>query len=291
MRLLSSITHLLIFLSANLFVSSSVVAAVPPDQSPDLVLATVHGRAITQGEVDRSIQSKLYAIEQQKYALRKSALNNIISSIVVQEESKRRGLSVEELRTALGNGAPPVTSEEVEKAYEENGAVMQALNAEEAKERLRLDLQSRARILKYRDEVARLEKAAGVEIRLAEPRLPADSDSSSPALGGSNAAVTLTMFSDFECPYCKAAVDTIHKLRAEYPNKLKIVYKSLPLESHPHAFAAAQAAYCAGEQRRFWEFHDTLFTAGALSDSVIQDAARTLDLDLRQFDRCVAGEL
>jgi protein-disulfide isomerase len=143
----------------------------------------------------------------------------------------------------------------------------------------------------FRTEIERLQQAAGVVIRLEEPRLPGANDDRSPSLGRAGAPVTLTIFSDFECPYCRTAQEGIRQLRDAYPNDLRIVHKNLPLEMHANALPAAVAAHCAGEQRHFWEFHDALFAADDVSDAVIRDTARALKLDLPQFDRCLASDL
>jgi protein-disulfide isomerase len=278
-------------LLAGLLVPYALAGAAPPKETPDAIVAVVSGREITMREVDQSIEAKLYAIEQQKYALRKAALNNIISALVVSGEAQRRGLPVEKLRAALTEGAAEVTTAEVERAYEEHGAVMQALNADEARERLRLDLQARARMTAFRNEIERLQQAAGVVIRLEEPRLAASADHRAPSMGRAGAPVTLTIFSDFECPYCRTAQDGLRQLRDTYPDDLRIVYKNLPLDNHANAFPAAVAAHCAGEQQRFWEFHDALFASANVSEAVVRDTARAVKLDLPQFERCLGSDV
>jgi len=82
-----------------------------------------------------------------------------------------------------------------------------------------------------------------------------------PALGKTDAKVTIVEFSDFECPFCIRAFPTVQQIEKEYPNDVKIVYKQFPLTSiHPHAQTAAEASMCAAEQGKFWEYHDRLFT-------------------------------
>ena len=100
-----------------------------------------------------------------------------------------------------------------------------------------------------------------IHINLPEPEPPilsvsADDD---PSMGPANAPVTIVEFSDFQCPYCKLSLPTIKEILAKYPGKVKVVYRDYPGPNHPHAQQAAEAAQCAGDQGKFWEYHDSLF--------------------------------
>ena len=102
--------------------------------------------------------------------------------------------------------------------------------------------------------------------------------------------VLVTMFSDFECPFCREAQATIQTIRTLYPDRVRIAYKAFPIGSHPHALEAARAAHCAAEQDRFWEFHDALFRSRELDPAVIYDAAKKSGVELPQFAACVTSE-
>lgn len=77
--------------------------------------------------------------------------------------------------------------------------------------------------------------------------------------GNFDAPVTLVEFSDFECPFCQKQYQTLKKLMAEYPKKIRLVYKHFPLSIHANSQKAAEAAEAANEQGKFWEYHDKLF--------------------------------
>jgi len=80
------------------------------------------------------------------------------------------------------------------------------------------------------------------------------------AKGPENAKVVLVEYSDFECPYCVRAYPTVKQILETYPNDVKVVYRQFPLVSlHPNAQKAAEASECAGDQGKFWEYHDKLF--------------------------------
>jgi protein-disulfide isomerase len=110
-----------------------------------------------------------------------------------------------------------------------------------------------------------------------------------PSLGPADAPVTIIEFSDFQCPYCGRASNTVKQIHERYPKQVRIVYRHLPLDSiHPHARPAAEAAACANAQSRFWEFHDKIFAnQRALSAPDLQRYAKEVGLDVAAFDQCV----
>lgn len=81
-----------------------------------------------------------------------------------------------------------------------------------------------------------------------------------PTKGTSGAQITLIEYSDFQCPFCNRVFPTVQQILKEYGNKVLFAYKHFPLaQIHPNAQKAAEAAECARDQGKFWEFHDKLF--------------------------------
>lgn len=113
------------------------------------------------------------------------------------------------------------------------------------------------------------------------------------AMGPERPLVRIVEFSDFQCPFCARANASLRELRERYPEQVAVVYRHFPLEEiHPHAFAAALATECAGEQGRFEPFHDLLF---ARQDSIgVKDWASFAEdagvADLAKFQACVEEE-
>ncbi|MBS2025659.1 MAG: thioredoxin domain-containing protein, partial [Deltaproteobacteria bacterium] len=107
------------------------------------------------------------------------------------------------------------------------------------------------------------------------------------AKGDEGAKVTIVEFSDFECPYCGRAADTVHQVEQAYGRDVRIVYKHNPLPMHPHAPAAAKAAIAAGKQGKFREMHDKMFEATnkrqPLTPQTITQIATDLGLDQAKF--------
>jgi protein-disulfide isomerase len=120
-------------------------------------------------------------------------------------------------------------------------------------------------------------------------------------LGPDNAPAKLLVFSDFMCPYCGTFATTIEpQLKTEYidKGKLQLVFYDFPLGgSHVHSFLAARAARCAGDQSKFWEYHNTLF--GRLSEWGVSqsppvdefvDYAGEVGIDRGAFEGCVKSD-
>jgi protein-disulfide isomerase len=112
-----------------------------------------------------------------------------------------------------------------------------------------------------------------------------------PVKGSSDALVTIVEFSEFECPYCGVySRDTFPQIDEAYikTGKVKYVFRDFPLSFHEHAQKAAEAAGCAGEQGKFWEYHDKLFAnQSALTVDNLKQYAKDLGLDTAKFDQCL----
>lgn len=101
-----------------------------------------------------------------------------------------------------------------------------------------------------------------------------------PPLGDAKAPVTLVEFSDFTCPYCQLVRPLLEKFVADRPGRVKLHYKPFPIETHPNASEAAQAAEWARDQGIFWELHDLMFTRPhQLSPEELAGHARELGKD------------
>jgi len=106
--------------------------------------------------------------------------------------------------------------------------------------------------------------------------------------GPEAAPVTILEWSDFQCPFCQQAQDTMARLLGEFPDSVRLVFKDFPLRSHEGALPAALAARCAGAQGRFWEYHDLLFVAQpAFAREELLGYARRLGLDVPRFTECL----
>jgi len=123
------------------------------------------------------------------------------------------------------------------------------------------------------DEMARLDQAALAKAKVTQ----------GPAKGATNAPVTITMYADMICPYCGNSLGTIDQLMDEYPGKLRIVMKQMPV--HSAAVMPAEANYAADAQGKFWELHDLMAQhQDDLSRGNVDALAQQAGLDMTAFN-------
>ena len=117
--------------------------------------------------------------------------------------------------------------------------------------------------------------------------VPVDDD---PILGPETAEITIIEFSDYECPFCQKWVnEVLPRLREKYGDKVRLVYRDYPLIGlHDNAAPAAEAANCANDQNRYWDYHDLLFAgANGLNRAAYESYAESLGLQMDEFKACL----
>ncbi len=111
------------------------------------------------------------------------------------------------------------------------------------------------------------------------------------ALGPANALVTIEFFSDLQCPQCARYEPTVKSLQTEFGNKVRLVLRHLPLNTHENAAVAACAAEAAANQGRFWQMAEALYKTqwmwgkAPVPRAIFIDQAKQLGLDLDEFQK------
>ena len=112
-----------------------------------------------------------------------------------------------------------------------------------------------------------------------------------PIRGAKNALVTIAMYSDFQCPFCKRVEPTVDRVLKAYAGKVRVAWRNLPLSFHDRAMPAALAAMAAGKQGKFWEMHARLFgDSPSLSDEALQAHAQALKLNMKRWRKDLADK-
>lgn len=106
-------------------------------------------------------------------------------------------------------------------------------------------------------------------------------------LGSADAQITMVEFSEFECPYCIRAHPTVKQLLSDYGGKLNLVHMNFIV--HPTAVTASTAAECAGEQGKYFEMHDKIFTTQKTDAAGLKSLATEIGLDIGKYDACMAA--
>lgn len=262
-------------------------------QAPQ-TLAVINGQAITEDLLPASDQAQLQRMMTQVYAVQLRALHAVVDRKLLDAEAKRRGVSVEELlRTEVDAKVPDPSDAQVSAYYQASRAAMNQ-PLDQIKEQIRAGMKGveiqKARTIYIGTLWQQAVNDGQLAVLMTPPKLDLPVDPAR-VRGESQAPVTIVEFSDFSCPYCRQAEPTIAAILEKYPGKVKLAYRDFPLSQlHPHAEMAAEAARCAGEQGKFWEYHDLLFVNyQKQSPSDLMDDARTLKLDEKQFETCVSS--
>ncbi|MEX0863079.1 DsbA family protein [Nitrosopumilus sp.] len=120
----------------------------------------------------------------------------------------------------------------------------------------------------------------------------------SPILGNSNAPITILEWGDYQCTFCyKFHQSTLDIINEDFikTGKVKLVFKDFPLNG-PDSFLAAQAAYCAQDQEKYWQYHDELYKnwggerTGWITRNSLEKFANTVNLNLDEFNKCLDGK-
>jgi protein-disulfide isomerase len=123
-------------------------------------------------------------------------------------------------------------------------------------------------------------------------------ENGSPMMGDPNAKITIVEWGDYQCTYCHLFhQNTKDQLIQEYVNtgKVNFVFRDFPLNG-PDSVLAAEAAYCAGDQNKYWQYHDELYNnwggerTGWVNKKSLDQFATNVGLDLNQFDQCMSDK-
>ena len=113
--------------------------------------------------------------------------------------------------------------------------------------------------------------------------------------GSDNAKIAIVEFSDFECPFCgQYFTDAGKNIMSDYVDtgKINLYYRHLPLSIHPHARELAEAAVCANDQGKFWQYHDDVFTKivannRTVPNGLIQTVSNDVGIDSAKLTDCI----
>jgi len=264
---------------------NEVVAKVAGDEISMSDLETEAEDAMKQ--VDLQLLQCQRQAKQNRYDALNAELQTLVRQRLLAAEAAKAGQSVEDYQAAeLESRIAEVTDEDVQAFFEENKARIGNRTLEQIGDQIRQYLVSQRRAEAESSFYGELESKYDVAYLLEPPR--SEVEAVGPARGPEDAPVTIVEFSDFECPFCSRVLPTLEQVKANYGDKVRIVFRQFPLSIHPHAPKAAEASLCAQEQGKFWEMHDHMFANQKnLSVDELKAAAGTVGLDGEQFAQCL----
>lgn len=294
--------------------------------SQDTVIARIGGEEIRFSDLEYDLQKRykfeLHTLQVKLYKEKRSKLDKLIEEKLLEKEAKKKNMTPDALMTMINSE----TAEEKqgESAYRETlyrnyidkiskgfpgfSEMSEDTQLNSLKRMLdikndfkgplkqevinRMVERSRGFNLhnKKEDFLKEIRAETDIEITLERPELlrldvQADDD---PYLGAKDAKITLVVFADYQCSFCSKAQSTLKDLLGKRKDTLKLVFRDLPLASHKNAKIAAEAAECADEQGKFWEYNDLLFeNQHSLGIESLKEFAKNTGLDTKEFNNCL----
>ncbi len=271
---------------------SSTSAQPARTQAPTEVVATVGSASITLAEVDEKALEQPapggVKLSQALYEARRAALDELIAARLIDDASKAQGVDRSALiEKEITSKVPAVTEPEIAAWYQANQGRVQGASLDQVRQPIRQYL-TQQRMADVREQyLETLKQKTPVRVMLEPPRQKVAA-ADGPAKGSTSAPIEMIEFSDFQCPFCLRANPTVQQVLNTYGDRIHFVYRNFPLPNHPNARPAAEAAACAAEQGKFWQYHDRLFAnQSKLSDADLKQTAAELGVNTGEFNACV----
>jgi protein-disulfide isomerase len=274
---------------------STTQAKAAPAADPNAPVAKIGTEAISGKELEEFAKVEMKKLDaqfqEQTYQLKRQALDTMIMKRLVDAKAKAAGKSPDDyVQGEIMARVGPVSDAEVQQVYDAAKAQGRDLPPmAQVKETIVRYIQQQKGQAAAQAYYEKLKADAKVEILLPPYRAPRQQvEAKGPSRGPANAPITIVEFSDFECPYCSRAEETVSEVLRVYGDKVRLVFRDLPLPNHQNAPKAAEAAHCADEQGKYWEMHAKLFAnQRALDVPALKGYAKDLKLDQAKFDKCL----
>ncbi len=266
----------------------SAPAPAAPAGDAKTVVAHLDGEDITEADLNKAIAGQLSRIQSEIYQVKKDGLDQMIEDKLLEKEAKKRNLVVEALlKVEVLDKVGEISDQEIADFYNQNKARVGNRTLEELKQPIKQQLFAHKASVYRNNLIDRLKSAANIDILLEAPTVDVSIDDD-PMKGSKDAKVTIIEFTDYQCPFCGKARPIVKELISDYGDKIHYVLRDFPLEFHPFAKKAAEAADCAGDQGKYWEYSDILWAnQGALQVPDLKKYAGSLNLDQKKFDECL----
>ena len=267
---------------------SLTAANAAAQATKDRPAAVVGDQVFYERDVLPLVQSQLNELRNQEYQLKLRALEEVVNRYLLKKEAEKRRITEQKLIRQVDSKATEPSQAERDQAMVERmlGAAPTG-NVEQFDKDLKQE-----KIVQARQQFfEKLRQQAGAKFYLLPAAVEVGYDPAR-VRGNPGAKITMVEFSDFQCPFCMQAFTTVKSLLKKYDGKVKLAYRDLPLQPVPPGVpGSAEASRCAGEQGKFWEYHDLLFqNQDSFGPAVFKEYAESLHLDAEKFAACLTSD-
>ena len=270
------------------------MAQAAPAVASESSLFAVKGREVPTSELTPAEQEQWGEIEAEAYARKVQLLEQAALSRWLDQEAKAQGRSRADFEAKVLNAAAP-TEPEAKAWFEANKSRLPpGYTFEQVGEEIKAHLRDQGLRDKRAALITKLKLDGALVLKISSPKLPQQviSLDGFPAKGPKQAPVTLVEFADYQCSHCQAAAVAIDEAMSAFRDQVKVVFVDFPIKG-AYSERAAFGAACAGEQGKFWQFHDLAFkeqmTLGV--DGAVAALASKLGLDGGKFATCLASNI
>lgn len=286
--------------------------------SSSSIIAEVQGEVLNEKNLRNQIGTYLIPIENDEYAILRWGVDEWIQDRLLEKEAKAKGVSVEELYRKEVWSKVDISFENAQDYYNKNKELFP--KGFEASQQILAQQLRHLEYAKLKEQyLTELKKKYKAKDHLKQPksfveglaipgsRIQAEAPETTeatrgavevksvvgnpPSKGPQDAVITMTEFADFHCHFCKQVASTLDQVFANFPGKIQFIFRHYPLSKTPGtgSFLTHEAAVCAQEQGKFWEYHDAIFGSPNVSqgEADLLNLAKNLGLDENQFQACL----
>ena len=256
--------------------------------NPTEVVATVNDVNITAAELDKAAENRLSKVAQEIYEVKKDSLDEMIEQKLLEQAASKQGKSVADyVKENIDAKATPPTDDEIKSFYDARKDQMGNKYLKEVQDQIKNFL-TQSKTQGARGQLmSGLRAAANIKINLEPPRVAIEAGDN-PSIGPKSAPVTIIEFTDFQCPFCSRVRPTVNQIIDEYKDKVRYVLRDFPLSFHQFAKKAHEAAHCAGDQGKYWEYSKEIWgNQQALQIEKLKEYSKKLKLNEKKFNSCL----
>lgn len=258
-----------------------------PKLTPEMTLASVGGRPLSAGAIIERVKPIIYELRMRVYEAEKTAVEEMIYNLLILEAARAQGVGPEVIiRTEIISKLRSPTEAEIAKFYEEHKAHIKG-DLDSMRNQIVQHLEQQEQLKLESALSDKLRTKSKVRVMLTEPEPPvlAISTNNNPSRGAVDAPVTVVVFTDFQCPACAFNHPLIEETIKAYGNRVRLVIRDFPLDMHPQARKAAEAANAAHAQGKFFEYAELLFkNQKSLDVASLKKYATEVGLNRARFD-------
>ncbi len=253
-------------------------------------VAKIGDEVVTEEQLIGSEKLTYLDLQKKIYEFKYRRLTEIMQERLMAQEAKKAGMSVDDYINKKLASKISVSKKEYDQFVKER-KIPDAQVTPQLKERIETFIKDQKKNDIVQSELAKLTKSSPVEVYFKKPKISLNVNiAQAPTWGKEDSKVTIIEFSDFQCPYCSKAADTMKEVKAKYKGKVRVAYKHFPLSFHPEAKPAAEASMCVNEQGndKFWKFYGEVFKNQKTLDAAsLETYAKTSGADVAKYKTCL----